>query len=579
MLNIFIFIILKGGEIVLIGIDVGGTYTDAVLIEGQQVIRWAKIPTRPELLSSLLEALDQIMEDTDPGTIQRVGLSTTLITNLIAENKVEPVALLAIPGPGVNPADFAVFKDAYLISGAIDFRGRETEKLGLEEVAAAVEDLEKKGIRKLAVVGKFSTRNSSQENEIAEWVWDNYPHLEVELGHKAAGKLNFPRRAVTTQLTAATRPAYQGFINQVSAALQERRIQAPVYILKADGGTLPLEKAVEVPVETIFSGPAASTMGVMALTPVGQTSVVVDIGGTTTDLALILSGQPLLSAKGARVQEHLTQVRAFSVKSVALGGDSSIKVEDGQLCLSPHRLGPAYCMGGPVPTPTDAMRVLGLTELGEEALAWEAMTKIAALLSPDHLDSGKDEAVAVAQQIINTVVKQIAAEIQDMFLEWEQEPAYRVWEMMHKEQVRLQNIVGVGGSAPFLVPLVAEQLGCTSIIPDNAPVANALGAALARPTLGVTLRVDTERKVYTVAEDGTQEQMNKLANYHLDEAEDLARKLLHNRAEMIGLGEYSQEAEVTHREMFNMIRGWSRVGRLIDIVVQIPAGLIPDWTH
>ena len=112
----------------------------------------------------------------------------------------------------------------------------------------------------------------------------------------------------------------------MAAALKERKISAPVYILKADGGTLPLDKSVQMPVETIFSGPAASIMGVMALTAPGQTCVVVDIGGTTTDLALILSGKPLLSAKGARVGSLLTHVRAFAVKSVAIGGDSAVAV-------------------------------------------------------------------------------------------------------------------------------------------------------------------------------------------------------------------------------------------------------------
>ena len=130
--------------------------------------------------------------------------------------------------------------------------GAETAKLQLEEVTRGVQSLGKARIRKLAVVGKFSTRNNRQENEVAAWISKHYPQLEVELGHQAAGKLNFPRRAVTTRLTAATRPAYRRFLEQVAAALKERKILAPVYILKADGGTLPLEKAAEVPVETIF---------------------------------------------------------------------------------------------------------------------------------------------------------------------------------------------------------------------------------------------------------------------------------------------------------------------------------------
>jgi N-methylhydantoinase A/oxoprolinase/acetone carboxylase beta subunit len=105
------------------------------------------------------------------------------------------------------------------------------------------------------------------------------------MGHQASGRLNFPRRAATTVLKAAAMDEYRKFAGEVTKAVAGRRIQAPVYILKADGGTLPLATSIEHPVETIFSGPAASTMGVLALTPTGQTSVVVDIGGTTTVIA------------------------------------------------------------------------------------------------------------------------------------------------------------------------------------------------------------------------------------------------------------------------------------------------------
>src|SRR5208337_3129822 len=140
-----------------------------------------------------------------------------------------------------------------------------------------------------------------------------------------------PRRVVTALLTLATRDKFRDFYGQVSSALSRHGIDAPLYILKADGGTLPFEQAVRMPVETIFSGPAASTLGVLALTPAGQTSVVLDVGGTTTDLALILSGRPLLASRGARIEQHLTHVRAFATKSVALGGDSMLRVDNGSI--------------------------------------------------------------------------------------------------------------------------------------------------------------------------------------------------------------------------------------------------------
>ncbi len=245
-------------------------------------------------------------------------------------------------------------------------------------------------------------------------------------------------------LTAATKDRYGQFAADMAAALKERKIRAPVYILKADGGTLPLDKSVGMPVETIFSGPAASIMGVLALTEPGQTSVVVDIGGTTTDLALILSGQPLLSSKGARVDSLLTHVRAFAVKSVAIGGDSAVAVNGGSLTVGPQRDGPPVCMGGGCPTPTDALRVLGLSSIGDGAKAEQAMQVLAQGLGCSTAEA--------AQKTIDAVVDKMVSEIEEMFREWESEPAYRIWEIMSKEKLSAQNVVGVGGGSPPWCP-------------------------------------------------------------------------------------------------------------------------------
>jgi len=417
-------------------------------------------------------------------------------------------------------------------------------------------------------VGKFCQRNHSHELKAGEILAAGLPGAHIELGHKVSGQLNFPRRAATTMLTAATKDRYGQFAADMTAALKERKIRAPVYILKADGGTLPLDKSVGMPVETIFSGPAASIMGVLALTEPGQTSVVVDIGGTTTDLALILSGQPLLSSKGARVDSLLTHVRAFAVKSVAIGGDSAVAVNGGSLTVGPQRDGPPVCMGGGCPTPTDALRVLGLSSIGDGAKAEQAMQ----ILGQD-LGCNATEA---ARKTVDAVVDKMISEIEEMFREWESEPAYRIWEIMSKEKLSAQNVVGVGGGSPPLVPLVAKRLGAAAVVPEHAPVANAIGAAVARPTLTLNLHIDTEKGEYDVAEEGLAGRVSdrKMSS---EEAERLARRLLSERAERLGIGEYAGEAEVTYSEVFNMIRGWSTVGRLLDLRLEILAGLLPAW--
>src|SRR5512137_801948 len=253
----------------LIGIDVGGTTTDAVLVDGDSVTKTAYVQTdHDDLLKCLLGALDVLVEGVDTSKIERVVLSTTLITNMIAEGKIDPVALVLIPGPGTNPKDYAL-GEAIILDGAIDFRGKEIDPLREAQIKDAASQIKTMGLSRVAVVGKFCQRNHSHELKAGEFLAKALHGARIDLGHKVSGQLNFPRRAATTMLTAATKDKYQKFAADVAAALKERKISAPVYILKADGGTLPLDRSTAMPVETIFSGPAASIMGVMALTEAG----------------------------------------------------------------------------------------------------------------------------------------------------------------------------------------------------------------------------------------------------------------------------------------------------------------------
>jgi len=554
----------------LIGIDVGGTTTDAVLIEGGKVIRTAKVPTEHDnLLNCLMSALDEIAQDVSPGKIERVVLSTTLITNLIAEGKTDPVALIMEPGPGMNPEGYRLGDEVQFVRGAIDYRGREIVPLDEKQVENVASKLYERGYQKIAVVSKFGQRNHSHEEKMKDIVSKTVLDSQVEMGHQASGRLNFPRRAATTMLKVSTQEKYKQFVSEIEKAISKRGIKAPIYILKADGGTLPLDKSIESPVETIFSGPAASTIGVMALTPPGQTSVVVDIGGTTTDLALILDGKPLISSEGAKVDSFLTHIRAFAVKSIPLGGDSQVRQNGDGVTIGPERAGHAICLGGPEPTPTDAMRFLDMIEIGDKDLSKKAMTDLGQKLGCSPEDAAK--------KVVDASVDKLIQEIDSMFLAWEQEPAYRVWEIVQKEEIRPQNVVGVGGGSLGLIPLAAERLNAKGIIPENSTVANAIGAAVARPTLTLTFRADTERGFYTVAEDGHSGEI-KGQGFNLPDAESMAKTLAVQRAVQMGIGEYASEAEIIHSEVFNMVRGWSTVGRILDVEMQIPAGIIPEWT-
>ena len=558
-----------------IGIDVGGTNTNAVLIENGVVLNTATVPGSGEVIDALLEALDQVLSDTRTEAIEKVVLSTTLITNLIAEKKYAPIGLIIVPGPGLSHKDYYFDTDTFIVSGAIDYRGREIIPLNESEIEKAIAGLSAGGYKQVAVVGKFSVRNNRHETVIAEKIKAAHPDWRVTLGHQTAGQLNFPRRVVSTLLACATQEKYAFFADAVQSALSSRGIKGETNILKADGGTMPIrpvsDVAVGMPIETIFSGPAASTLGVQALIPAGETAVVVDIGGTTTDLALILSGQPLLSHKGALVRNQYTQVRTLAVKSVAVGGDSLVKREGQEILVCPERQGPPACLGGEEPTPTDALRVLGQTEIGSLE---KALPVIEALGQPLGL-SAKE----TAQLIIGQVVQKITQEIEQMFISWEQEPAYRVWEVLQKRQERPNLVVGVGGGAPGYIDAIADSLGSRCLLPAYAPVANAIGAAVAMQTVQIDLRADTEERFYTVEQEGWQGEIVKIPFTDKD-ALDLAASWLDKRAAYYGLttandiSQSSGDMEIYRKDVFNVVRGWRTTGRIYDIGIQTPRGIL-----
>lgn len=549
----------------LIGIDVGGTYTDAVLLEDGLVIANTKVPSSGDVLSSLLEALDRIMKGIPAELVKRVVVSTTLITNLIAEKKYDPVGLIIIPGPGLSHVNYQYNTDYYIVSGAIDYRGREISPLRQEEIDNAISCLKEKKYKKIAVVGKFSLRNNKHEMEIAARIKQMIPDCFVEMGHQAAGQLGFPRRVVSTLLNCATRDSYHSFIDSVHEALTRRGISGSFFILKADGGTVPLNKEAGMPIETIFSGPAASTVGVQSLLPPGETAIVVDIGGTTTDLALILGGQPLMSSRGAKVEDKLTQVRALAVKSVPLGGDCVVERIGSDIIICSERMGAPYCRGGPMPTPTDALRVLGLSGLGSLEKAREAMEIIGRPLGMSHND--------VANYITTLAVDIIVREIGLMFAQWKEEPAYRVWEVLQKRREPPKIVVGVGGGAYGLISQIAARMACYPVIPSYAPVANAIGAAVAIPTMQVNLRADTEQGVYSIEEEGYQGVIDK-EHFSEEDAIALANSWLMKRVEKFGLEGTTSKTEITRRDIFTMVRNWVTIGKIYDICIQTPRGIV-----
>ncbi len=382
-------------------------------------------------------------------------------------------------------------------------------------------------------------------------------------GHTVSGQLNFPRRAAATALTLAVEEPYRVFFAHLCEALSARGLTCPVFILKGDGGTLPLAAAEHVPLQSIFSGPAASALGALALRPKGATSVVVDVGGTTTDLALILDGEPLLASRGAVLDGIALPVRAFAVRSLAVGGDDLAVLEDGQVVLQPVRLGMAACLGGPEPTLTDALCYLGETQVGDAEAARAALEK----LGPP---------AEVADALVAQALSRIESGIEAMFEAWRKEPVYRLWELRQKGARRPDVLVGVGAGAASLVPRLAQRLGARVLIPSYAPVANALGAAVARPTYTTTVHIDTERRTLAVAETGAVEHLAP-GRLTLDTARGLARDRMARRGAELGLEDTAEDVAEVLAEQFNVVEGWGTVGQIFDIHLERRCGLVKEW--
>jgi N-methylhydantoinase A/oxoprolinase/acetone carboxylase beta subunit len=546
----------------LLGIDVGGTFTDAVIIANGRILASAKTPTTHKaLLSGIVTAIDKVLVDLDASRIERVALSTTIVTNALVEGQTDKAALLLMTGPGLNLTGLVPAQPCFL-SGYTDHRGRERAAPDRTEVAAICRELS--GTTVAAVAGKFAVRNPAQEQLVAGWVADYLKPAYISLGTQVSGSLNYLRRINSAYYNSAVWRIFNKFTAATEAALAERGISAPVYILKADGGTMPLAAAKGRPVEAIFTGPAASVLGIMALANPAEPAISLDIGGTTTDIALWQKGVPLFAPGGASVNGYPTAVRSFWLRSVGIGGDSYVRRENGSLAVGPMRRGPAMSDGGPEPAVSDALRVARLIDYGDLELARQAMTKVAA-----DGQTPEDAAWATLRVATGTVCRTI----REMLTEQATKPVYKVEDIMYGEKYQPELIIGVGGAALGLAPLVAEQLELPWQVPQGYMVANAVGAASARSTTEITLRADTAQGFYTVPELGIKQQVDK-KRFTLQEAWAAAAVHLGDRAAAGGMAEAAVHSERLYEEEFNVIRGFNTIGKIMTCRLQVKPGVL-----
>lgn len=559
----------------LLGIDVGGTHTDAVAIDltsGAKVVASCKVSTyHDDLLRSVTEALTTILEKVDKSSVTQLNLSTTLSTNAIVQGKTEDVGVIISSGPGIDPHNSMMCKDFHVIDGSIDHRGNEVRALSNRQLTRAIDSCRDNGVRVFAAVGKFSTRNPRHENMIRRSVCqcrstEQCEHADfVTLGHQLGGALNFPRRVATAYFNCAVWRLYNDFATAVEAALTDMGLEkVKVNILKADGGTMPLPQSRQMPVQSIFSGPAASVMGIIALTDIFHDSVILDIGGTTTDIAVFADGAPLVEHEGISIGSHPTLVTALKVHSIGIGGDSAISIVGDEVRVGPNRLGPSVCLGGERVTLTDALNYVGSCKVGDV----DASRKAIDAFGSEHYMAGDK----LAQAAVDYASDAIHQATRDLINEINSKPVYTIHELVENKRVVPKKVYLMGGPAQAMKMPLFRRFQLSTEVPKNYDVANAIGAALTRTTWELELFADTQRHVLFIPSLSYRE------NVHTSYDEADARKDAINQLTMqldsMGVFLQPEDAQITHASSFNMVEDMEQVGKNIRVKCQVRPGVI-----
>ncbi|MBC7963606.1 MAG: hydantoinase/oxoprolinase family protein [Steroidobacteraceae bacterium] len=343
-----------------IGIDTGGTFTDGVIVdlETGRVISKAKALTTREDLKIGIEQTFRGLDNALFPQIRLVSLSTTLATNSIVEGKGSRVGLLAaVPYPetfsfpGRMPAD-----QIAVVAGSFDNCGRVAIELDLAAADQAIRRMVGK-VDAFAVSGYFSIYNAGHELKLRKLI-AGHSGLPVVCGHELSGAVGLVERAVTAALNARLLPVIRELLDAVRHILAAHAIHAPIIVVKGDGSLIAEEIARERPVETVLSGPAASIAGACRLTGLAD-AIVVDMGGTTTDIGIVKGGMIATTEAGALVGGWQTRVHAVDMWTVGLGGDSKISVEpDGTCRIGPRRAIPLCAAAAKHPALLESLQEL-----------------------------------------------------------------------------------------------------------------------------------------------------------------------------------------------------------------------------
>ncbi len=461
-----------------IGIDVGGTNTDAVLMDGREVVGWHKTPTTSDVTGGITTALSQILADTGvlPNQIDAVMIGTTHFTNAVVERRrLTPTAALRIGLPATAalppmvdwPPDLreTIGNHSYLVHGGFEFDGRAIAPLGEAEIREAARDIQAKGIRAVAVSSVFSPVNPEHEVRAGEILQEEIPGIQVSLSHEI-GRIGLLERENAAIMNACLTDLAHAIVAAFRQALADMAIRAPFYLSQNDGTLMSAEFVEKYPVLTFASGPTNSMRGAAFLSGISD-GVVIDLGGTTSDVGVLVQGFPREASVAVEVGGVRTNFRMPDVYSIGLGGGSLVRKDP--LTIGPQSVGyelteKALVFGGDVLTATDIAVAAGLAEIGDPGRV--------AHLDPALVQAG----LAQIQEMLDVAVDRM------------------------KTSPDPVPVILVGGGT---ILVAGELAGASELIrPDHFPVANAIGAAIAQ------VGGETDR-VFSLAEFSREEALDQ----------------------------------------------------------------------
>jgi N-methylhydantoinase A/oxoprolinase/acetone carboxylase beta subunit len=394
-----------------IGVDVGGTNTDAALIAGREIVASVKCPTSPDIGNGIVDAVETLIEDAGVGvdSIRAVMIGTTQFTNAFVQRrdltKVLAIRIGAPASRGIPPFSGwpqdvrdAVFGESALVRGGFNYDGQKIADFDADGIAEVAIRASKAGITQVAVSCIFSQLNDEQEVQAAEVIKRVTPGLEISLSSKL-GRAGMLERENAAIMNASLRPLAEKVAAAFGDALKRLRLTCPWYVSQNDGTLMSAEQLRQHPVLTFAAGPTNSLRGAAWLTGRSD-AVVVDIGGTTTDVGVLSKGFPRQSSVHVDVGGVRTNFRMPDILSIGLGGGSLVRVKGEDVSVGPQSVGyalreKARIFGGDTLTASDVAVASGWAEFGNKALVAD--------LNEDMLEAARREMARTVAEAIDRI--------------------------------------------------------------------------------------------------------------------------------------------------------------------------------